>query len=94
MLAAPVAGGGKEKHHTRIVTTGSTGATRLSPRNGFNGVLRALLGVPGLLAPVPPGFDPGVISSVGETGPHDFAVRMLHAFVGHRLRPSHPVPRK
>jgi hypothetical protein len=34
----------KMKKHTSVVTEGSTGLTRHSPRNGFNGFLRALLG--------------------------------------------------
>ena len=66
-----------------VVTTGPTGAIRLSPRNGFNGFLRALLGEPGFLATLADGIifhrlDP----SIGGPGPHDFAVR-------EKLRSSH-----
>ena len=52
MLAAPAASRGKTKNHTSKFTTGKTGATRLSLRDGFNGFLRDLPGVPGLLASV------------------------------------------
>src|ERR1700738_1159977 len=33
----------KVKEHTSVVTTGSDGFNRLSPRNGFNGLFRALV---------------------------------------------------
>ena len=39
--------------HTSVVTTGSDGFNRHSPRNGFNGFLRALLGDRALLPPSP-----------------------------------------
>ena len=42
----------KLKKHTSVVTTVTPEITRHSPRNGFNGFLRALPGVPGLLATV------------------------------------------
>jgi hypothetical protein len=67
---------------------------RHSLRNGLR-LIRALPGVPGLLAPVPRARDPGLDPSVGGSGPHDFAVRE-GAFVrrGNRAetssRPSHP----
>ncbi len=51
-----------------------TGNTRHSPRNGFNGFLRALPGDRALLPPssaVARQLD----TSVGASGPHDFAVR-------------------
>ena len=65
---------------------GHAGFARHSPRNGFNGLLRALPGVPGLLATVVGGLRlvlPGWAdfasakpdASVGASGPHDFAVR-------------------
>src|SRR5882724_6428485 len=41
------------KKHTSVVATGSDGINRLSPRNGFNGFLRALLGDRALLPPSP-----------------------------------------
>jgi hypothetical protein len=94
MLAAPAASRGKNKNHTSIVTTGWTGATRPSLRNGFNGFLRALPGVPGLLASVAceiiiRKLDP----SVGGPGPHDFAVRARLRSSRRLTRPSHPASR-
>jgi len=40
------------KEHTSVVATGSVGSFRHSPRNGFNGLLRALPGVHDLLVTV------------------------------------------
>jgi len=45
------------------------------PAQWLYGLLRALPGVPGLLAPVAREIDHGLDSSVGESGPHDLAVR-------------------
>src|SRR6202047_2441436 len=60
----------KHSHH------GHTGITRHSPRNGFNGFLRAL---PGDRACLPPSLVKVALyqldASVGASGPHDFAVR-------------------
>src|SRR5213592_3492892 len=54
---------------------GHTGDTRHSPRNGFNGFLRAL---PGDRALLPPSFCVyrKLDASVGASEPHDFAVRL------------------
>src|SRR5205814_6068323 len=55
---------------------GHTGDTRHSPRNGFNGFLRAL---PGDRACLPPSLTESLRqldASVGASGPHDFAVRI------------------
>jgi hypothetical protein len=41
-------------------------------------LIRALLGVPGLLAPVARDIDHELDPSVGGSGPHDFAVRNAH----------------
>jgi len=51
-LDAPAASYAKVKS-IRVSHHGHTGNTRHSPRNGFNGFLRALLGEPGLLSPSP-----------------------------------------
>jgi hypothetical protein len=68
-----------------------TGNTRLSPRNGFNGFLRALPGVPGLLATVVSGILPANLNtSVGVSGPHDFAVRV--SAVRYRHLRVHRIP--
>jgi hypothetical protein len=65
---------------------------RPSLRNGFNGVLRALLGdrafLPPSLACVRNACELGL--SVGRPGPHDFAVRRGIARPATPLRPSHP----
>src|SRR5438477_3609782 len=68
-----------------------TGAARHSPRNGFNGFLRAL---PGDRACLPPSFSGSLRqldASVGASEPHDFAVRLgavrqKHHYV-HRIPP-------
>src|SRR5260370_11420804 len=41
----------QSKKHTSVVATGSDGFNRLSPRDGFNGFLRALPGDRALLPP-------------------------------------------
>src|SRR3954447_17555517 len=55
---------------------GHTGYTRHSLRNGFNGLLRALLGDRALLPPSSSGKSARLDASVGASGPHDFAVRI------------------
>ena len=71
---------------------GHTGFTRHSPRNGFNGFLRALPGVPGLLATVVGRLLRRSDTSVGVSGPHDFAVRLSAARLAAPLAStaSHP----
>src|ERR1700690_199716 len=49
--------------------------TRHSPRNGFNGFLRALPGDRAFLPPSPAESSRELDASVGASGPHDFAVR-------------------
>jgi hypothetical protein len=62
---------------TRVSHHGHTGQRRHSLRNGFNGLLRALPGEPGLLSPSPRNAKAlsRVDASVGASGPHGFAVR-------------------
>jgi hypothetical protein len=67
----------KMKKHTSVVTTVTPENARHSPRNGFNGFLRALLGEPGFLVTVACEFPRQLDASVGASGPHDFAVRVL-----------------
>ena len=80
---------------TRVSHHRSHRIARHSLRNGFNGLLRALLGEPGFVATIA-GRDAKhrrqLDISVGTSGPHDFAVR-LHAarHAGHQ-RPPHPAP--
>jgi hypothetical protein len=68
---------------TRVSHHGHAGNVRHSPRNGFNGFLRALPGDRALLPPSPPRSSASreLDASVGASGPHDFAVREPSAFV-------------
>ena len=77
--------------HTSVVTTSHTGFTRHSPRNGFNGFLRALPGDRACLPPSPRRNNPARLSaSVGAPEPHDFAVR-FSAIRQERIR-VHRIP--
>ena len=77
--------GGSDHRFSRI--------NRHSPRNGLR-LIRDLPGVRALIATVVERntcfaqLDP----SVGESGPHDFAVHVRHARPACRPRPSHPRP--
>src|SRR6202023_3641652 len=63
---------------TRVSHHGHTGITRHSPRNGFNGFLRALPGDRALLPPSSAKIAFRELdASVGTSGPHDFAVREI-----------------
>jgi hypothetical protein len=77
--------------NTRVSHHGHTGLNRHSPRNGFNGFLRALPGDRALLPP-----SSAVVrqldTSVGAPGPHDFAVREKRPRQQRRPRPPHPAP--
>ncbi len=73
---------------------GHAGITRHSPRNGFNGLLRA--------SPVTGLFchrrrvklsSTELDASVGASGPHDFAVRLKRLRLWRHPRPPHPAPR-
>src|SRR5690348_1049966 len=57
------------------------------------GLLRALPGVPGLLAAIARDIVLELDSSVGKSGPHDFAVRIRAARRAAPTRPLHPAPR-
>jgi hypothetical protein len=62
-----------------------TGSSRRFPRNGFDSFLRALPGVPSLIATVDTG--------TGCPGPHDFSVRnstgrLSAPIASHRIRPA------
>ena len=78
--------------NTRVSLHGHTGNTRHSPRNGFNGLLRALPGDRALLPPSPAKVVFRKLdASVGASGPHDFAVRLsaarLQLIRVHRIPP-------
>jgi hypothetical protein len=60
---------------TRVSHHGHTGNTRHSPRNGFNGLYRALLGDRACLPPSLSGSLRQLDASVGASGPHVLAVR-------------------
>ena len=76
---------------TRVSHHGHTGDTRHSPRNGFNGFLRALPGDRALLPPSPTKIVFRKLdASVGASGPHDFAVRARA--VRHRRIRVHRIP--
>jgi hypothetical protein len=60
---------------TRVSHHGHAGNVRHSPRNGFNGFLRALPGDRALLSPSPADTFRKLDAGVEASGPHDFAVR-------------------
>ena len=92
MRAAPAVSCAKRAQKHAHEHTGPAEAIRLSLRNGFNG-LYAISPVSGLFSHRPPGaLDPEVDSSVGESGPHDFAVRACIARLATPARPPHPAP--
>jgi hypothetical protein len=77
---------------TRVSHHGHTGNTRHSPRNGFNGFLRALPGDRAFLSPSPHGsLSAKLDAGVEASGPHDFAVREISALVRSAIR-VHRIP--
>jgi hypothetical protein len=77
-----------------LVTAGGTGITRHSPRNGFNGFLRALPGDRAFLPPSPAKISFHQLdASVGASGPHVFAVRLKRLRLRRHPRPPHPALR-
>jgi hypothetical protein len=73
---APAASRAKRKKHTSVVTTGTPKHSGI-PRAMVYGLFRALPGVPGLIATVACGITRKLDTSVGVSGPHDFAVRIV-----------------
>jgi len=73
------------------VTTGSAASTGI-PCAMVLTLLRALPGVPGFLATVALRIIARLDPSVGGTGPHGFAVRLIVARLATPKRPSHPAP--
>jgi hypothetical protein len=64
--------------NTRVSHHGHTGITRHSPRNGFNGFLRALPGDRAFLSPSSGGVASARLDAgVEASGPHDFTVRKV-----------------
>ena len=72
---APAASRAKKTKHTSVVTAGSPEHPAFPHANGFNGLLRALLGEPGFIATIASEYLRRLDISVGMSGPHDFAVR-------------------
>src|SRR5437667_12558130 len=77
--------------HTSIVTTVTPEIIRHSPRNGFNGFLRALPGDQTCLTVIC-ASSRRLDASIGASEPHDFAVRVSTVRQRRRPRPPHPVP--
>jgi hypothetical protein len=73
-------------------TTGSAENTRPPPRNGFNGVFRALPGDHRLVATVIPGklASQELSACFGAPGPHGLTVRARVSRLLPRSRPPHP----
>src|SRR5579872_7489747 len=81
------------KKHTSLSHHGHTGFTRHSPRNGFNGFLRALSGDRAFLSPSPAICARHIRrldASVEASRPHDFAVRFMRDSSKAPKRPPHP----
>src|ERR1700677_3031514 len=77
-----------------VDTTVAPGSPGIPARDGFNSLLRALLGDRACLPPSPVKiFFHRLDASVGASGPHDFAVRRNKRSRQQRHpRPSHPNP--
>src|ERR1700730_12717787 len=83
----------KTKINTRVSHHRYAETLQHSPRDGFNGFLRALPGDRALLPPSLTQIAPRKLdASVGASGPHDFAVRIRVARLATPTRPSHPAP--
>ena len=79
--------------NTRVSHHGYAETPGIPARNGFNGLLRALLGDQDLLVTVAGGFNSADLKPTSRrSGPHGFAVRRRHARLAHRPRPPHPAP--
>jgi hypothetical protein len=97
----PTASRGVKEAHEQV-TTGRAENTGIPCANGFNGFLRALPGEPGFFATVACAACRAqgrhrlckLDTSVGMSGPHDFAVRaQRHSSFSTSPRPSHPASR-
>ena len=92
---APAAWWAEKNSHTSEVTTVTPKNARHSPRNGFNGFLRALPGDRACChrrrrdAEHRHQLD----ASVEASEPHDFAVRLPRPRLKRDQRPPHPAPR-
>jgi hypothetical protein len=91
---APAASHAKQNKHTSVVTTVTPERSGIPRANGFNSFLRALPGEPGFLATVIPKklASQELDTSVGMSGPHDFAVRSATSFVFFDAARVHRIP--
>ena len=79
--------------NTRVSHHGHTGTTRHSPRNGFTAYI-VLSPVTGLFCHRHRrNYFRQLDTSVGVSGPHDFAVRVSAVRQERRPRPPHPAQR-
>jgi len=79
--------------NTRVSHHRSTGTSRHSRTQWFYGLFRALPGDRACLPPSLRNCFRQLDTSVGVSGPHDFAVRLHAVRQWHYRRPPHPVPR-
>jgi hypothetical protein len=94
MHGAPAASRAKVES-TRVSHHRCAASRRHSPRDGFNGFLRALPGDRALLSPLSARRGTRLHqlnASVGASEPHDFAVRIGVLRLCTPMRPSHPAP--
>jgi hypothetical protein len=82
--------GCKNKEHTSVVTTGPTGFTRHSLRDGFNGFLRDLPGDRAFLPPSPARLSASLTSASGCQDHTTSPSAKNAARLATLLRPSHP----
>ena len=78
---APAASRGKNKNHTSVVTTGPPESPGIPARGWFLRLISRSPRGPGFFAPVASAMRKHrrqLDTSVGASGPHDFAVRGLH----------------
>jgi hypothetical protein len=75
-----------QQESTGVSNQGHTAIVRHSLRDGFNGLLRALLGDRAFLPPSPAGHE--LSTSVGAPRPHGFAVREKHCSSAQRIAHS------
>jgi hypothetical protein len=81
----------QSKKAHELVTAGRRFA-RHSPRNGFNGFLRALPGDRAVCHRRQRSCLRQLDASIGASGPHDFAVRSARVRLVAPKRPPHPAP--
>jgi len=91
--SAPAASHAKWSEHTSVVTTVTPVFARHSPRNGFNGFLRDLLGDRAFLPPSPAEVVSANLIPASGDQDHTTLPSAGCAFVAAPPRPPHPAPR-